>query len=78
MLFKGRNPIQIKINVVFRPFHALSNGELLFAGSLILGTGKLIKLVTGTVLAFNLHFQHIELSLQENKVPHSKERQILV
>jgi hypothetical protein len=31
-----------------------------------------------TLFAFNLHFQHIEINLQENEVHHSKERKILV
>ncbi len=53
-------------------FHALSNGALVFAVSLILCTEKLIKLFTETVLAFNLHFQNIGINLQENKVHHSK------
>ncbi len=36
------------------------------------------KLFTETVFAFNLHFQHIGLNLQENQVHHSKECKILV
>jgi hypothetical protein len=32
----------------------------------MLCTGKWIKLFTETVLAFNQHFQHIGLNLQEN------------
>jgi hypothetical protein len=40
-------------------FHVLSNGALLSAISLILCTGKMIKLFTETVLgAFKVHFQH--------------------
>ncbi len=59
-------------------FHALSNGALVFAVSQILCTGKWRKLITEAVLAFNLHFQHIGLSFQENQVHHSKERGIIV
>jgi hypothetical protein len=39
---------------------------------------KWIKHFTETVLAVNLHFQHIGLNLQETQVHHSKERMILV
>ncbi len=53
-------------------------GAFVFAVSLTLCTGKWIKLLTETVLAFNLHFQHIELSLKENQVHHSKQREMLV
>ncbi len=70
------------VHVVSRPeFHVLSNGALVFPVSLILCTGKwILKLFTETVLAFNLHFQHMELGLdlQENQMHHSKEREILV
>jgi hypothetical protein len=59
-------------------FHVLSNGALVFAVSLILCTGKWRKLFTEALLAFNLHFQHMGLNLQENKVHHSQEREILV
>ncbi len=31
-----------------------------------------------TVLAFNLHFHHIGLNLQEKQVHHQKERKILI
>jgi hypothetical protein len=61
-------------------FHVLSNGELLFGVSLILCTEEWIQLFTETVLAFNLHFQHIhigtyiEFNVQGNQVHHSKER----
>jgi hypothetical protein len=65
------------VHVVSRPeFHVLSNGALAFAVRLILCTGKWIKHFTETVLAFNLHFQHIGLNLQEYKVHHSKEPEI--
>jgi hypothetical protein len=47
------------VNVVSRPFHVLSNGALVFAVSLILCTGKWIKLFTEKELEFNLYFQHI-------------------
>jgi hypothetical protein len=67
------------VNVVSTPkFPALSNGALVSAVSLILCTGKGIKLFTETDLAFNLHFQHVVLNLQENQVHHLKEREILV
>ncbi len=50
----------LNFHVVSRPeFHVLSNGALVTAVSLILCTGKWTKLFTVTVLAFNLHFQHI-------------------
>ncbi len=55
--------------------HVFSKGTLVLAVSLILCTGKWIKLFTKTVHAFNLH---IGLNLQENQVHHSKERQMLV
>jgi hypothetical protein len=57
------------VHVVSRPrFHALSNGALYLVVSIILCiTGKWVKLVTETVLEFNLHFQHIGLNLQESK-----------
>jgi hypothetical protein len=55
------------VHVVSRPgFHALSNGALLTAVSHILCTGKWMKLFRETWLAINLHFQHIELNLEEN------------
>jgi hypothetical protein len=55
------------VHVVSRPeFHALSNGALVTAVSLILCTGKWIDHFTDTVLAFNLHFQHAGLNLEEN------------
>ncbi len=44
----------------------------------ILCAGKWIKVFTKTVFEFNLHFQHIGLTLQENQVHHSKERKLLV
>jgi hypothetical protein len=48
------------VHVVSTPkFDVHSNGALVFAVSLILCTGKWIKHFTETVLAFNLHFQHI-------------------
>jgi hypothetical protein len=59
-------------------FPALSNGALVFAVSLILCTGKWTKLFTETVVVLNLHFQHIGLKLQENKVHHSKKHKISV
>jgi hypothetical protein len=63
------------VNVVFKPgFPAFSNGALVFAVSLILCTGKWIKPFIEIVFAFNLHFQHIGLNLQEKQVHHSKER----
>jgi hypothetical protein len=37
-------------------FHALSNGALVFAVSIILCKGKWVKLFTETLLAFNLTF----------------------
>jgi hypothetical protein len=52
--------------------------HFVFAVSLILCTGKWIKLVTETDLAFNLYFQQLGLNLQENKVHHSKEREMPV
>jgi hypothetical protein len=67
------------VHVVSIPeFHALSNGALVFGVSHILCTGKWRKLFTETGLAFNLHFQHIGLHLQEAQVHHLKEHQILV
>jgi hypothetical protein len=70
----NKNLIQ-NIHVVSRlKFHVLSNCVLVFDVSLILCTGKWIKLFTETVLAFNLHFQHIGLNIQEKQVHHSKER----
>jgi hypothetical protein len=67
------------IYVASRPkLYVLSNGALIFGVSLILYTGKWIKLFTETVLAFNLHLTYIRLNLQENQVPHSKESYILV
>jgi hypothetical protein len=67
------------VHVVSRPkFHVLSNGAVVFDVTLILCAGKWIKLFMETVLAFNHHFQHIELNLNENQVHHSKERTILV
>ncbi len=47
-------------------FPVLSNGALFSALSLILCTGKCNQLFTETVLASNLHFQHIGLNWQEN------------
>jgi hypothetical protein len=45
------------VHVVSKPeFHALSNGALVTAVSLILCTGKWIQHFTEAVLAFNLHF----------------------
>jgi hypothetical protein len=65
------------VHVVSKPkFPVISNG--VFRVSLILCTGKSIKLFTEAVLAFNLHVQHIELNLQENRVHHSKELKMLV
>jgi hypothetical protein len=65
------------VRVVSRPkFYVLSNGALVFGVSLVLCTGKWIQLFTETVLAINLHFQHIKLNLQENQVYHSKELKI--
>ncbi len=40
-------------------------------------TGKWIQHFAETLLPFNLHFQHLGLNLQENKVYHSKERKLL-
>jgi hypothetical protein len=66
-------------HVVSRPkFHVISNGALGFGASLILCTGKWIKLFAEAVLSFNLHFQHMVLKLQENQVDHSKELTILI
>ncbi len=66
-------------HVVSRPkFHALSNGELAFALSLILCAWKWIKLFTEIVLGVNLHFQQLGLNLNENQVHNSKEPYILV
>jgi hypothetical protein len=66
-------------HVVSKPkFNALSNGALVTAVSLILCTEKWIKLFTENLFAFNMHFQHIGLNLDENQVHHSKERGILV
>jgi hypothetical protein len=69
-----------KCNVVPRPeFHDLSNGAIFFAMRLILCTGKWEWIeFAETVLVLNRHFQHIWLSLQENQVQHSKERNIFV
>jgi hypothetical protein len=53
--------------------HALSNGALVSGVSLILCTGKWKKIFTETELAFNMHFQHKRLNLQEKQVHHSKE-----
>jgi hypothetical protein len=66
------------VHVISRLFHVFSNSALDFAASLILCTGKWIKLFTETLLAFNLHFQQIGLNLQENQVHHSKKRKILL
>ncbi len=67
------------VNVVYEPkFPVLSNGALVFGVSIILCAGKWIQLFTETELAFNLHLQHIGLSLQEIQVQHSKERKVLV
>jgi hypothetical protein len=67
------------VHVVSKPeFHVLSNDALVTAVSLILCTGKWIRLFTETLLAFNLHFQHIGLDWQEDKVHHWKERKILI
>jgi hypothetical protein len=56
------------VHVDPRPdFHVISNGALAFAVSQILCTGKWIKLFTGSVLAFNLHFQHVGINLHEIK-----------
>jgi hypothetical protein len=54
------------VNVASGQFHVLSNGAIIFGVSLILCTGiwKMDKLVTETVLALNLHFQHIAFNLQ--------------
>jgi hypothetical protein len=63
------------ILVIFRPeFHALSNGALVTAVSLILCTGKWIQHFTETVLASNLHFSIYDSTYRDNKVHHSKER----
>ncbi len=43
-------------------FHVLSNGAFVFGTSLILCTGKWIKLFTETVLEFSLLFQRIDIS----------------
>ncbi len=60
-------------------FDVISNGALVFSvPKPNILTGKWIKLFFETVLAFNLHFQHIGLNLRENQVYHSKERKILV
>jgi hypothetical protein len=65
-------------NVVSKPeFHVLSNSSLDFTASLILYIGKWIKSLIETVLAFNLHFQHIGLNLQENQVNHLKESKMV-
>ncbi len=67
------------VHVVSRPeFQVLSNGAIGLGVSLVLCTGKWIELFTETLLAFNLHFQHIGLNLQENQVHHSKEPKTLV
>jgi hypothetical protein len=48
--------LNTKLNFVSRPvFHVLSNDSIVFGVSLLLCTGKLMKLFTRTVLAFNLH-----------------------
>jgi hypothetical protein len=68
-LFKSSNRIRIKIECKkwmlysWQELYVLWNGAIVFAVSLILCTRKLI---TKIVLAFNLHFQHIGLSLQES------------
>jgi hypothetical protein len=62
------------VHVVSRlKYHVLSNGALVVGVILILCTGKLSKLFTEALFAFNIHFQHIELNLQEIHVHHSKE-----
>ncbi len=66
------------INVVPKPKNILSNDAIVLAVSLILWTGKWIKLFTETVFAPNIHFQHIGLKLQENQVHYSKERKFFV
>jgi hypothetical protein len=51
------------VQVASRPkCHVLSNGAFVCGASLILCTGKWIKLFTETVLEFNLLFQHIDIS----------------
>jgi hypothetical protein len=69
-----------KVHVVSRPkFIVLFTGANFFGVSLILCTGKWIQIFTETLLAaFNVHFQPIELKLQENQLPHSKEPKMLV
>ncbi len=56
--------------VVSRPFHALSNGALVFAANLIhimySSTGKWVILFSENVIALNLYFLHLGLNLQEN------------
>jgi hypothetical protein len=72
-----RNINQMQTNIVSRPkFHVIPNGALVFAASPIFCTRKWIELFTETLLAFSLHFQHIGLNLEENKVHYSKESKI--
>jgi hypothetical protein len=67
------NETTCKISILFLSMHAFSNVPLVFAVSLKLITEKWNQLFTETVLAFNLHFQHKGMHLQENQVHHSKE-----
>jgi hypothetical protein len=83
----NRNIMQIETNLKCKmsllildqyfTFFPMVHLLLLVVGYHVL-TGNWRKHFTETVLAFNLHFQHIGLNLQENKVHHSKEREILV
>jgi hypothetical protein len=59
--------------ILDQDFHALSNGALVFAVSLILCPGKWSKLFPETDLAFNLHFKQLGLHWQENQVHGLKE-----
>jgi hypothetical protein len=55
------------VNVVSRPkFPVLSNGAFGFSVSPILCTGRWKKLLSETVLAFNLDYEHIEKKVQKN------------
>jgi hypothetical protein len=78
MLFKSRNRIRIKTNVlvVSRPkIPVFSNGALV--SNIIYR--KMDKTIPGNcVLAFNRFFQNMLLNLHKNQVHHSKEPKSLV
>ncbi len=65
MLFKSRSHIQIKAKCEILVCQVFSSGDIVLAVSLLillLCAGKWIKLLLETGLAFNLHFQHINMT----------------